>query len=535
LTITAQGTQDETNTGHGLWVTHYLKLDGFMNLIGESQLVQKRYTPTQVNESMLDVTSAGYLKRDQQGTTNKFNYDYWSSLVGPINTSANNSPYSLGGNFRDGTTSSNPQTILWTSSYDATGSINPITLSRRWIYTYANRPSNTYSEWQLKGETGTIDVGLGYTLKGSGVGNPITDVQNYSFVGKPNNSTISNMVSSGSGILVGNPYPSAIDAEVFINENGPSAANSIDGTLYFWDHYHSNSTHILAAYEGGYAVYSLSGGLAAATPPPTTDGVIIVGGTGTKIPGKYVPVAQGFFVNASASGGQVTFNNSQRAFQRETTGNDPNGSVFFRYNDGSSSKEKSPSKNPNEDAIKRIRIEFKTPEGAIRPLLLAFVPNGLATDGIDYGYDAPNNDTFPNDLSWLINNEPYVIQGVGDFDKTKQYPLSMLLSNTGNVEIGLTALENFDTPINVFVYDALLGTYTKINNVNFQMSLDANNYTNRFFIAFQPNSGTLSVEDKIAEHIIVNYLSSTNEIYVKTINNIDIRQIYLINLLGQTI
>jgi homoserine dehydrogenase len=33
----------------------------------------------------------------------------------------------------------------------------------------------------------------------------------------------------------------------------------------------------------------------------------------------------------------------------------------------------------------------------------------------------------------------------------------------------------------------------------------------------------------------VNYLSSTNEIFVKTINNIDIRQIYLINLLGQTI
>jgi hypothetical protein len=322
---------------------------------------------------------------------------------------------------------------------------------------------------------------------------------------------------------------------VFINENGPSAANSIDGTLYFWDHYHSNATHILAAYEGGYAQYTLSGGNPAATPPPTTDGVIIVGGTGTKIPGKYVPVAQGFIVNASAGGGQVTFNNSQRAFQRETTGNDPDGSVFFRYNDGSSSKEKSPSKNSNEDVIKRIRIEFKTPEGAIRPLLLAFVPNGQATDGYDYGYDATNNDTFPNDLSWLMNNETYVIQGVGDFDKTKQYPLSMLLSKTGNVEIGLTALENFDTPINVFVYDALLGTYTKINNANFQMSLDANNYINRFFIAFQPNSGTLSVEDKIAENIIVNYLSSTNEIYVKTINSIDIRQIYLINLLGQTI
>ena len=52
--------QDETNNGHGLWVTHYLKLDGVIDLIGESQLVQKRYTPAQVNGSILDVTSSGY-------------------------------------------------------------------------------------------------------------------------------------------------------------------------------------------------------------------------------------------------------------------------------------------------------------------------------------------------------------------------------------------------------------------------------------------------------------------------------------------
>jgi len=538
---------NENNPGHGFWITHYLKLDGFMNLIGESQLVQKRYTSTQVSESLLDTSSSGSLKRDQQGTTNLFNYNYLSGISGPIGAGANNQDYSISGNFMDGTTSNNPQSIAWTNSYNATGSTNPITLSRRWIYTYINKPSNTYSEWVFKGQTGTIGAGLGFTLKGSGVTNA-TGLQNYSIIGKPYNNTISNTVSIGNSILVGNPYPCALDADEFIKDNiplqnpdmsptqaNPDSSESISGTLYFWDHYDENNTHILREYQGGYATYNLSGANFGSKPPPTNDGIVIVGGDGNKLPGRYVAVAQGFFVRASEIGGDVTFNNSQRVFQRETNDNSSDGSWLFRSNDGTSSKEKS--KKPNsEELIKRVRLEFKTPEGAIRRLLLAFVPNSFATDGFDYGYDALNTNSFPSDLSWLINGERYVIQGVGDFDKSKQYPLNLFMSNNGNVEISLKSLENFDTPINVFVYDALLGTYTRINNLAYQTSLDADNYTNRFFIAFQ-HDNTLSVEevDSQNQNIIVNYLSSSREIYVKTIQSIDIRQIYLINMIGQTV
>jgi hypothetical protein len=42
-----------------------------------SQLVQTA-------ESDLDVTSAGSIERDQQGQSNKYNYNYWSSPVSPI-------------------------------------------------------------------------------------------------------------------------------------------------------------------------------------------------------------------------------------------------------------------------------------------------------------------------------------------------------------------------------------------------------------------------------------------------------------------
>ena len=77
-------------------------------------------------------------------------------------------------------------------------------------------------------------------------------------------------------------------------------------------------------------------------------------------------------------------------------------------------------------------------------MLLGFVPNNLATDYFDYGYDAMNTESFPNDLSWLINSEPYIIQGVGDFDESKLYPLGLYLSDSGEIEISLNTLENFD-------------------------------------------------------------------------------------------
>ena len=69
--------------------------------------------------------------------------------------------------------------------------------------------------------TTTIAAGLGYTMKGSGVGYPPVGLQNYSLLVKPNNNTITNVLSPGYNLLTGNPYPSAIDADQFIKDNIP--------------------------------------------------------------------------------------------------------------------------------------------------------------------------------------------------------------------------------------------------------------------------------------------------------------------------
>ena len=258
-------------------ISSYLKLDGKIDLVGKSQLVQTA-------DSDLDITSSGSLERDQQGQSNLFNYNYWSSPVSPINTTTNNTDYSVNGVMRDGTNPAAPANINWVGGYDGAPT-SPISLARYWLYTFDNYV-NEYANWHQIQENTAIRVGQGFTLKGSGAsGN-----QNYTFVGKPNNGSITtNTVAKDQLLLTGNPYPSALDATAFLNDN----SGSIDGTLYFWEHYTTNNTHILRDYQGGYAERNYVGGVAPVSP------TLISGlGSSTRIPGQFVPVGQGFLLLA---------------------------------------------------------------------------------------------------------------------------------------------------------------------------------------------------------------------------------------------
>ncbi|WP_456440264.1 BspA family leucine-rich repeat surface protein [Psychroserpens sp.] len=487
-----------------LQITNYLKIDGTLDLVDESQLLQD-------SGSIVDYTGAGKLERDQQGSTNLYNYNYWSSPVGN-----NSNTYALDNVLYDGTTVNNPLPVQWTSGSNANGSTTPVTMSSRWLYLFENYTEDSFADWNAISETTSIPVGLGFTMKGSGNSGSL---QNYTFGGQPNNSTITSPVSGGFQALVGNPYPSAIDGHAFINDN---SAVFLDGTLYFWEQSTTNSSHTLAQYEGGYAYLNLTGGTAAVS-PPSISGV----GNANKIPRRYIPVGQGFFVTGNATGGNIQFNNNQRSFIKELDGN----SIFMRNADSNNENVSNDDTEPNN---KFIRIDFVSTENAIRHLLLGFMDNNLATDAVDYGYDALNNGTFPNDMSFIIEDEKYIIQGVGNFDETKSYPLCIDLTNSGTIEIKLTDLENFEEDIDIFIYDAIEETYSQFNDISFQITLEAGNYNDRFFLVFQEET-TLSTIDNEFKDIMVNYLQTNNEIYIKTPSSIQVKQVYLINIVGQVI
>ncbi|WP_417875684.1 HYR domain-containing protein [Winogradskyella sediminis] len=491
--------------GNPLTVNKYLKIDGTLDLEGESQLLQPE-------GSMVDYTGTGKLERDQQGTGNKFNYNYWGSPVSNAGT-AGDRTYALASILYDGT---NP--VSWTTAHNALGT-NPATISSRWLYTYANL-TGTYAEWHRINQNTGISVGLGFTMKGSGIGN---SEQNYTFSGQPNNGTITHTINGGNETLIGNPYPSAIDAHTFIEDNSDALR---DGKIIFWEQAPNNPSHILADYRGRYSYVNYLGNLAGTTTSEEIDG----SGNASKEPGRYVPVGQGFFVEADSDGGTLIFNNDQRIFKTEASSQ----SVFLRSSHQDQDQDDVTIPDGEEPVIRRLRLTFKTPEGATRHLLLGFTSNDVATDDVDYGYDALNADYFPSDMTFLIEDENYVIQGVGEFDKTKTYPLSILIGETGHIEIGLTELENFNDAIDVYIYDAEEGTYTKFNDVNFQKHLEVGEYNNRFYLAFEEDSSLSTIEDEF-EDVMVRYLHDSDEIYVKTPSSVQVKQLYLINVAGQTV
>merc|ERR1712173_271297 len=93
--------------------------------------------------------------------------------------------------------------------------------------------------------------------------------------------------------LIGNPYPSAVDANIFIDHNEPY----INGAIYYWHHF-AGKSHYLAEYIGGYATYTKALGLPAKSIDSRIDNSD-PNMSGGKRPGRFIPVAQGFFVNTS--------------------------------------------------------------------------------------------------------------------------------------------------------------------------------------------------------------------------------------------
>ncbi len=177
----------------------------------EAQLVQG---PQQQKENWGD----GLLSVFQEGTSNAYDYNYWGSPV----SSSQNGLFGISMLYQ-------PQTLTRSRRSQNTSSLNgtasPLNISSRWIYTYNG---DGYSSWNFVGAAIAIAPGLGFTMKGTdgqdltiveGRANNPGAAQRYDFRGTPNSGKIEVAVAAGELVLVGNPYPSALDLSLFLLQN----------------------------------------------------------------------------------------------------------------------------------------------------------------------------------------------------------------------------------------------------------------------------------------------------------------------------
>ena len=519
-----------SGTGNGLTVTHYLNLDGKIDLEGESQLIQ-------TTDSDLEVTSGGTLERDQQGTEDYYTYNYWAAPVGVVSTVSNNTNYTLPDVLNDGTNPASPVNINWiTVGYNGTPG-PPIGIADYWIWKYANQISDNYPSWQHVRSTGSLQPGEGYTMKGTtDTGGVITNEQNYVFEGKPYNGDITLTLSAGHDYLIGNPYASAIDADEFILDNisssgGRAASDIINGTLYFWDHF-ANATHNLHEYEGGYATYTLMGSTVAISNDIRINNS---GATGTKLPEQFIPVSQGFFVTAD-TGGTITFKNSQRIFKTEAS--DPSQFMGIGGNDKKGnntigmSRAQNNVSNSNTDLREKIRLIFDSPKGYHRHLLVG-VDEEVATQGYDIGYDAKLIEDNTEDMYWLAATDKYIIQAVDNFDTDQVLPLGVKIDVEGEATIKIEALENILESKDIILHDKDLSVYHDLRDSDYTINLLPGTYSERFEIIF--DGQVLNDPSSEFESITVNYSNDLQSILLYNPELEDINSIEMVNILGQSV
>ncbi|OBQ55053.1 hypothetical protein VQ01_09970 [Tamlana sp. s12] len=520
------------NSNKGLYNTWYTKLDGVLDIEGESQFIQKE-------GSELDVTSGGYLEIDQQGTKDLYTYNYWGSPVGFKSSSTNNTSFQLTNVLYDGsdpTLISKPEVVFTSSGYNGSPG-PPVTLADYWIDKFVNGQADNYYAWHRIGSTGTINVGEGFTLKGSDdTATSFNETQNYSFRGKPNNGDITLKITPGNQYLIGNPYPSAIDAKEFIMDNlstgdggNNSNGNIINGALYFWDHF-ANKTHTLREYEGGYAVYYLLGGTYAISDDP----LINASGKKTgKTPGEFIPVAQGFFVSAtldpslpaSIQGGDIIFKNSQRVFETESGGN----SVFFKEG---TTKKSTQATSANKDTREKIKLRFESSAGVNRQLLVGV--DSLASSGFDIGYDAPLIEDFSEDMFWYFLNSKFIIQGTDSFDESVVLPLGVKVAHQGLVSISIDSLQNIDAAKNIYLHDKGKDVYHDMRVLDYEVNLSAGEYLDRFALTFS-KQGVLATQEELEANFGVIYVNNEKALIIKNPKNMAVISVAVYSSLGQLI
>ncbi|HET8854715.1 MAG TPA: T9SS type A sorting domain-containing protein, partial [Salinimicrobium sp.] len=523
------GTKDETNSGQFIRITHYLHLDGNMDLIGESQLLQDP-------GSVLEEDSEGWLERDQQGKGNSFVYDYWSSPVSPQGT-ANNSSYSVGAILLDGTNSASPQGITFQSSAFAAdgGRTNPITISTYWIWGYAPAVANQYSEWDHIQKDGLLKTGEGYTMKGTDGTVGISATQNYTLRGKPHNGDFTLNIGPDQNYLIGNPYPSSLDAFAFIDDN----LNIFNGALYFWDHF-AETSHILKEYVGGYATLTKAGGIVAIYTDARIDGDD--SDAGDKRPEQYIPVGQAFLINSMAStGGEIHFKNSQRVYVTE--GGDQ--SIFFSQEEGKSgtvnltSDQKNTQSSTYNEVVAnpKIWLKFHSPTGYHRQVLVGTDPN--ASDGFDVGYDAPLIENNAEDMYWIINDAFYVIQGVAHLNVDQELSLGIKIKEQGKFIIEIDELKNVPDEMNIYLKDSILNLYHDLREGPYESTAEPGSFNDRFKIVFKKPEPEKPEEPEepeiITGDIEIQYVNDSREVLVRNPKLHKISRVYLNNILGQQI
>jgi hypothetical protein len=405
-----------------------------------SLIVENNANLIQVN----NVVNTGAITVNRNSNALKrLDYTLWSSPVAGTQTLANFSPL----------TSQSPTSrfYIYDNTQGATGlysSVSPTT-------TFS--PGTGYLIRMPNEDPANLGTSSDYYLGTS------TLTYNGVFTGTPNNGTVTlNSLTSDKYCAVGNPYPSTISAQLFLD------GNSTDGVLYFWRKTNADT-------GSAYATFTAGGSTTTTNSSAAPDGIIAVG--------------QGFIVKTGVAATALNFTNAMR------TGN--NSAQFFKAK-----------KVVEKD---RVWLNLTNTTGVFSQALVAYITD--ATLGLDI-YDGKYINDSPIALTSNINNEEYTIQGRPVFDASDIVPLSFKTDKAGDYTISIDHTDGlFVTGQDVYLVDSKTGTETNLKTAPYTFTAVAGVANARFSLKYQK---TLKVDAATFNDNSVTVYKNNGMLYVNS-------------------
>jgi hypothetical protein len=425
------GVNIKVPTGVAIKIQDKLNVNGSLTFEDGSSLIQ-------INDLAVNTGNITY-KRLTSTPIDNFDYTYWSSPV-------------------------SPQKLI---------DVSPSTSLDK-FYSF----NLTVNDWQQEDPNTNMTSGVGYIIRGpqTYVAPAPPNFYQAPFKGVPNNGIVPITIpptglASEASALLGNPYPSALDADSFLIANMPTA---LEGTLYFWTH-NTNIGEGLANLGSGayaytsddYATYNLTGG--AATGIGTA-----AAGINNSIPNGKIASGQAFFAGVKPAGGTVTFNNSMRL---SSTGTILDNSQFFKLNN-------TKSKATNSIEKDRVWLNLFNSQGAFKQTLVGYITG--ATNEYDNGYDGETFDGNEFVDFYSVNQDRnLVIQGRAlPFDETDEVPMGYKTTIAGDFTIAIAQTDGLLTTQDVFVEDKSTKAVKNLKEGPYNFSTVAGIFNDRFVLRY---------------------------------------------------
>tara|TARA_R110002049_G_scaffold90686_2_gene227108 strand:- start:30754 stop:33282 length:2529 start_codon:yes stop_codon:yes gene_type:complete len=363
----------------------------------------------------------------------------------------------------------------------------------------------------------------------------------YTFEGEFNNGIITVPIYRNDSELndinwnfIGNPYPSAIDADMFLAANSNISSdisgidsggnNYIDSAIFLWSQNTApsstaNGNQQLNFSNDDYAIINLSGEVA--------------GGDGMK-PTRHIPSGQGFFISMSNTApstlvtgdvytSDITFSNTMRI--TDPTAN----SQFF--------KDSNVKKKPNTVANK-LWLDLTSDNGVYNQILVGYV-NGATNNDDGMAYDT---NKFPSKGAALYStiegsNKKFAIQGKAANSINEDEVINLGFKTTIGVatlyKLSIAQLQgNFLTENTVFLKDNLLNKTHNLSASDYTFTSEVGEFNARFEIVF--NANALSTDDLILNEKLLSIVELENDdVQFRVSNDLKITSVGVFDLLGR--